>query len=113
MQKWGIKGEVLTLVDLFHKQCSSWFFELKTSLELQEQLPSTSEAKVRRNGGCLCAIIRPNAHLYTKERETYRVGGYANPNPNIRALWKNVVTLMEGEEAASYRAHSCKTSQVS
>ena len=93
MQKWGIKGEVLTLVDL-HKQCSSWFFERKTSQELQEQLPSTSVAKVRCNGGCLCAIIRPNTHLYTKERERYRDGGYANPNPNIKALWKNVVTLM-------------------
>ena len=69
MQKWRIKGEVLTLVALLHKQCSSWFFELKTSQELHEQLPSTSVAKVRCNGGCLFAIIRPNTHLYTKERE--------------------------------------------
>ena len=66
MQKWGKRGKIVTLVDLFHKQCSSWFFELKTSQELQEQLPSTSVAKVRCNGGYLCAIIRPNTHLYTQ-----------------------------------------------
>ena len=85
MQKWGIKGEIVTLVDLLHKQCSSWFFALKTSQELQAQLPSTSVAKVRCNGGCLCAIIRPKNTLIHK-RERYRDGGYAHPTPNIRAL---------------------------
>ena len=82
MQKWEKRGKIVTLVDLLHKQCSNWFFEFKTSQELQEQLPSTSVAKVRCNGGSLCAIIRPN----TQKRERYRDGGYAIPNPNIRAL---------------------------
>ena len=38
-----------------------------------------------------------------KERERYRDRMDTNPNPNIRVLWKNVVYLMKGEEAPSYR----------
>ena len=68
MQKWGIKGEVFTLDDPLHKQCSSWFFKLESTQEHQEQLPSTSVTKVRCNGRCLCTKLRLNTHK-AKERD--------------------------------------------
>ena len=69
MQEWGIKGEVLTLDDPLHKQCSSSFPKLKTSQKIQEQPLSTSVAKGRCNGGCLCTKVRLNTHKCKRERE--------------------------------------------
>ena len=50
----------------------------------------------------VCNSKTKHTHKAIK-RERYRDGIDTNPNPNLRALLKIFVTLMEGEEAPSYR----------
>ena len=65
MQKWGIKGIDLTLVDLLQEDHSSTFLGSKPAQKLQEQPFGTSATKVWCNTMCLSAKLRTKNPLYT------------------------------------------------
>ena len=102
MQEWGIKGEVLTLDDPLQKWKTSSILRFKLVQNLQEQAPYASATKVWCNGRSLCAKLRPNTHKTLKRGRDIEIEYEQTLTLKLKAL-KIFLTLMEGEEAPSYK----------